>query len=599
MGRVRLLLGYEKGVDRMFRVFRSVRIFVVATFITTGVSAQDVLYVDATASSGGDGLAWQSAFDDLADALAATETMPDVSEIWVAAGVYLPGEPDETEATFQLRQGLAIYGGFAGDEDDLDQRDPAINVTVLSGDLGQDDEYGDPVWHVGWNRHTANSAHVVTGSGCDATAVLDGFTIEAGATGANGTPAGAPQMYGSGLYNVNGSPTIRHCTFKRNLAAFAHGGAVYNMDSSPTFEHCEFIQNWVHLGHGGAIANRGNSAVTVTDSTFVENRSVGSSPAAAGGGIAHQSDGPLVIERCKFIGNISENFFPTGGDYGGYGGGVYHFSGGLTVASSTFEDNWSNAGGGLFTWNNATIINSVFNGNEAPEYSTSFGGWGGFGGAIGGSSFAGMTVAVANSTIVNNTAHEGGGLRVVNNADADVANSIFWHNSDGNGMIGPSQIRGGGASYSCIENMLVGEAGEDPPDPEKFPNCIDGDPLFIDLADGDVALSAGSPCIDAADNTALPIEIESDIAGDLRFVDDPDTADTGFGQPPIVDIGAYEHQVQPEVPGDVTGDGVVNVSDLLMLLGAWGPCAPACDGDLNGDGMIGVEDLLTLLANWG
>jgi hypothetical protein len=51
-------------------------------------------------------------------------------------------------------------------------------------------------------------------------------------------------------------------------------------------------------------------------------------------------------------------------------------------------------------------------------------------------------------------------------------------------------------------------------------------------------------------------------------------------------------------PGDMNGDGVVNVSDLLILLGAWGPCS-GCDEDLNGDGVVNVSDLLILLGAWG
>ena len=55
-------------------------------------------------------------------------------------------------------------------------------------------------------------------------------------------------------------------------------------------------------------------------------------------------------------------------------------------------------------------------------------------------------------------------------------------------------------------------------------------------------------------------------------------------------------------PGDLDGDGLVGISDLLILLGGWGPCPgscpPACIGDLNGDCAIDVIDLLTLLANW-
>jgi hypothetical protein len=52
------------------------------------------------------------------------------------------------------------------------------------------------------------------------------------------------------------------------------------------------------------------------------------------------------------------------------------------------------------------------------------------------------------------------------------------------------------------------------------------------------------------------------------------------------------------VLGDVNGDGVVDVVDMLALLAAWGPCAPPCPADLDGDGVVSVTDFLLLLANW-
>jgi hypothetical protein len=54
-------------------------------------------------------------------------------------------------------------------------------------------------------------------------------------------------------------------------------------------------------------------------------------------------------------------------------------------------------------------------------------------------------------------------------------------------------------------------------------------------------------------------------------------------------------------PGDLTGDGVVDGGDLLILLGAWGSCSDPtdCPADLNGDGVVDGSDLLILLGNWG
>lgn len=54
-------------------------------------------------------------------------------------------------------------------------------------------------------------------------------------------------------------------------------------------------------------------------------------------------------------------------------------------------------------------------------------------------------------------------------------------------------------------------------------------------------------------------------------------------------------------PGDLDGDGSVGVSDLLILLGSWGPCGDCddCIADLDDDCTVGVSDLLILLGNWG
>jgi len=55
-------------------------------------------------------------------------------------------------------------------------------------------------------------------------------------------------------------------------------------------------------------------------------------------------------------------------------------------------------------------------------------------------------------------------------------------------------------------------------------------------------------------------------------------------------------------PGDVNGDGMVDVMDLLAMLAQWGECPPPpadCPADVNGDGVVDSADLLILISAWG
>ena len=49
--------------------------------------------------------------------------------------------------------------------------------------------------------------------------------------------------------------------------------------------------------------------------------------------------------------------------------------------------------------------------------------------------------------------------------------------------------------------------------------------------------------------------------------------------------------------GDVDGNGEVNTTDLLAVIGAWGACND-CLEDLDGDGQVGVSDVLQVIADW-
>ena len=70
----------------------------------------------------------------------------------------------------------------------------------------------------------------------------------------------------------------------------------------------------------------------------------------------------------------------------------------------------------------------------------------------------------------------------------------------------------------------------------------------------------------------------------------------------VCGVGSDVRAYQRTILGDLDGDGYVGVSDLLILLGSWGPCPDlpeTCPADLDLDGTVGVADLLILLSNWG
>jgi len=127
-----------------------------------------------------------------------------------------------------------------------------------------------------------------------------------------------------------------------------------------------------------------------------------------------------------------------------------------------------------------------------------------------------------------NSAWEGNGGGVYcDHSDIILTNCILWSNDPREIalFLSDSQV-----TYSNIEGGWDGEGN------------IESDPLFIDLNDYNYRLSAGSPCIDAGNNEAVPDGIVTDLDGNPRFVEDPLTPDTGNGTPPIVDIGCYEYR---------------------------------------------------------
>ena len=251
-----------------------------------------------------------------------------------------------------------------------------------------------------------------------------------------------------------------------------------------------------------------------------------------GGGIYCDHASNPVLINCTIHGNSVE--------YRGAGVSCDHGSS-PTMLNCVITGNVADyRGGGIYCdgASNPKLVNSVVSGNTA---------------ATSGSGIS--CDHASNATIINSTvsANTGGGDGIFLNHDSSptITNSIIWGNTSleirvlsGDPVITFSDIGGG----------WPGEGNIDADPLFVDPNGPDGDPNTWE--DNDYRLGPGSPCIDAADNEAVPADqfdldgdsdttepLPYDLDGNPRFVDDPDTDDTGNGTPPIVDMGAYEFQV--------------------------------------------------------
>jgi hypothetical protein len=308
-----------------------------------------VIFVDDSATGRNDGGSWPDAFKQLSYAMeTAAGARHAVSEIRIAEGIYKPAEPGgDREATFHLISGLVIEGGYAGSAHvDPDARDIHTYETILSGDLNGDDvPVSYPQDLLTEHTRSDNSNNVVTGSGSDATAVLDGVTINAG-------NAFDYNRGGGGMHIDSGSPKVTNCTFSWNCA-YDGGGGMMSRYGSPTLINCSFMCNSAVYGGGGMNDYGGNLALT--NCVFVENWSK-----YIGGGM-FTGGHSVTLNSCTFTQNSTKEM----------GGGIYVYWNNLTLVNCIFSGNTADCGGGLYSndandlrLTNCTIAaNSALNGN--------------------------------------------------------------------------------------------------------------------------------------------------------------------------------------------------------------------------------------------
>jgi Chlamydia polymorphic membrane protein (Chlamydia_PMP) repeat len=319
-----------------------------ATQFARSSETTTVLYVSAEGTGRGCG-----SWDNACDLQTALQVAVAGDEIWVKAGVYTPAVGTRfPDATFQLKQDVALYGGFAGTETAREQRNWETQITVLSGDFGRDDTTDfngvvtDPANIAGQNAY-----HVVSADEVSATAVLDGFVITAGH--ASLTPPNI-HGYGGGMFNWRSSPTLSHLIFSGNTAgkgaAFYGGGGMFNSHSSnPTLTDVSFVANTA--GSGGGMYNDGSSPTLIRVS-FIGNRAIDD------GGMVNYSNSSPTLEDVTFSGNVATR------NAGGMGN---HTNGNPILIRVTFEDNSAgDYGGGMGNYQSSPTLTDVeFSSNRA------------------------------------------------------------------------------------------------------------------------------------------------------------------------------------------------------------------------------------------
>ena len=222
-----------------------------ATIITPGDN--NVIYVATVASGLEDGTSWYNATSNLQLAINRAAAYDSNPQVWVKAGTYLSDAL--TSNLINMAEGVEVYGGFAGTETSLEQRDFSTNQSILDG---------------GNNKRVIYQAEDFT---VETMTIFDGFVIQNGNIDENG---GGVYMRD---YSVLRNCIVRNNTARRGSAIYVYGCAnIVNClitGNNSTFNSSNVSS--VYLYECNMFANNtvvNNTSVTGTGGIYVENANV-------------------------------------------------------------------------------------------------------------------------------------------------------------------------------------------------------------------------------------------------------------------------------------------------------------------------------------
>jgi predicted outer membrane repeat protein len=536
----------------------------------------EIIYVDADAAGANNGSSWADAYNYLQDALMAALAG---DEIRVAQGTYKPNEfvlsdrPNQgRRETFQLKNGVAIRGGYAGfSEPEPDARHIDIYETILSGDLDGNDGPD-------FANNDDNSLNVVTGIGTDETAGLDGFTI----TGARRC----------GMNNDDCNPILSNCKFKANRYE-----GMQNTRSGPILTNCTFenngrsgmenrecnltLTNCIFKGNSRSAIDQILGSLTLTGCLFSDN-------SGFFGGAIDSFSGYLTLYNCTFIRNRAD----------ATGGAIHTSSDILRLRNCTFSNNSAGSrGGGVsahVTDGDCEIENCVFSGNKA-ENGAAMQIWAG-------------PLTISNCVFAGNMAEEKAGALYCRRDYVTVRNCTFFSNAAG---------VEGSAVYATDKLKVTNSIFRDNT-PDEITMSRDNPEVTVSFCDiqtnwpgrGNINVDPFFAEPGYWDENATPEDLNDDlwVDGDYHLLSqagrwDPDSQRWIQDDitSPCIDAGDPNSLLgtEPFPNGGRPNMGAYGASDKASKsYFGWTVCETIVAGDINGDCVVDFADIAIVLSHW-